>query len=65
VPDDTPTEDVSQLPGYAPGFKTGYRVGLRRALQCLRLAMIEDGTDPGEAYLLAEKLQRWIAANGG
>lgn len=53
------------LPGYEPGFKIGYRIGVARALTCFRLAMIEDHTDPGEAFLLAEKLRRWIDANGG
>lgn len=63
--DETPPEGLETLTGYEPGFKIGYRVGMARALDCLRRALIESGTDPGEAYLLAEKLRRWISANGG
>jgi hypothetical protein len=63
--DDTPEAEPVRLPGYEPGFKDGYRIGMDRALWCLREAMIEDRTDPGEAYLITEKLRRWIAAHGG
>lgn len=63
--DDTPEAEATKLPGYEPGFRIGYRIGMARALECLRNAMIEDKTDPGEAYLIVEKLRRWIAAHGG
>jgi hypothetical protein len=62
---DTPPTDVAELPGYGPGFIDGYRLGLARAIECFRLALIESGTDPGRAFLLAEKLTRWISAHGG
>lgn len=59
---DTPKIAVTE---YGPGFLDGYRIGMQRTLDCFRQALIEDGTDPGEAYLLAEKLRRWIVAHGG
>ena len=63
--DDTPEAGTETLAGYEPGFKDGYRIGMSRTLECMQRAMIEDGTDPGSAYLLVEKLRRWIAAHGG
>lgn len=63
--DDTPEEGIELLAGYEPGFKIGYRIGMARTIECFQRAMIESGTNPGEAYLIAEKLRRWIAANGG
>lgn len=62
--DDTPTEGVVELPGFEPGFRQGYDLGIRRALDHFRHALITSGTDPGTAYLLAEKLRRWIEAHG-
>jgi hypothetical protein len=37
--------------------------GVKKALHAFRLKLIQDGTDPGVAFLLAERLGRWIAAN--
>jgi hypothetical protein len=37
--------------------------GMRKALLGFRLKLIEDGTDPGAAFWLAERLKRWIDAN--
>lgn len=37
--------------------------GVHKALHAFRLKLIQDGTDAGVAFLLAERLQRWIAAN--
>lgn len=63
--DDTPKDGVETLAGYEPGFKIGYRIGMARALEHFQRALIESGTDPGEAYVLAQKLRRWIVAHGG
>jgi hypothetical protein len=63
--DDTPDEGLELLAGYEPGFRIGYRIGMARALECFQRALIESGTEVGAAYLLAERLRRWIAANGG
>ena len=63
--EDTPDVDVSAFPGYDAGFKRGYRLGIGRALVHFREALISSGTDPGTAYLLAEKLKKWIEKHGG
>lgn len=37
--------------------------GVKKALQAFRLKLIQDGTDAGVAFLLAERLARWIVLN--
>ena len=37
--------------------------GVRKAMLGFRLKLIEDGTDAGAAFWLAERLRRWIDAN--
>jgi hypothetical protein len=37
--------------------------GVKKTLLAFRLSLIESGTDAGTAFLFAERLRRWMAAN--
>jgi len=50
---------VTDLPGFEPGFVSGVAFSVIG----FRLAMIEDGTDAGIAFLLAQKFERWLKEN--
>lgn len=59
--DTQPESSISTKPN--EDARRWIEAGVKKTLLAFRIKLIEDGTDAGVAFLLAERLRRWIDEN--